>query len=278
MKSGLITSPIGTGVGGIKVTATRIGTVEGSTATTYTAYTNRGSGHEGEYTIRDIYYNTFSSFTVVPSAEGHFFDPTSEEVELEPGQSEIQRHVNFSDTAGFTAFGRVTQTDSNGVICPMPGVELILNEDTAGIFANENGDYALYAGIANTYTITPKLSNHAFNPASLEVVISNDTTGVDFEDTTWYSVDGYFQPSCNTYVGEATLRFADTLGCFADTVITGENGYYSIDLPARTYNIEIVDFVSADENGGAVGEMIASPGPGPDDDTCFECLSSRGLY
>ncbi len=65
--SGLITSPIGTGVGGIKVTATRIGTVEGSTATTYTAYTNRGSGHEGEYTIRDIYYNTFSSFTVVPS-------------------------------------------------------------------------------------------------------------------------------------------------------------------------------------------------------------------
>ncbi len=245
--SGLITSPIGTGVGGIKVTATRIGTVEGSDDATYYANTSRKSGHEGEYTIRNIYYHTFSSFTVVPSAEGHFFDPTSEEIELERGDNH-HRNVNFSDTAGFTVFGRVTQTDSNGVICPAPGVEMILNEDTAGIFTDENGDYALYAGIANTYTITPKLSNHAFNPESREVVVSNDTAGVDFADTTWYSVDGYFQASCNTYVGEATLRFADTLGCFADTVITGENGYYSINLPARAYHIEVLDFVPEDEN------------------------------
>ncbi len=261
--SGLITSPIGTGVGGIKVTATRIGSVEGGTTSEYETYTSRESGHEGEYTIRDIYYHTSSSFTVEPMAVGHYFDPISETALLESGSNHIQ-NINFSDTAGFTIFGTVTQHDSNGVICPMPGVELILDEDTVGIFTDENGEYALYAGIANTYSLTPKLMNHSFDPTSMEIVLSNDSYDIDFIDTTWYSVQGRFLASCDTYVGKATLRFTDTLGCFVDSVISDEYGNYYIDLPARAYKIEVVDFVSADENiltKALVMEYFANPIP-----------------
>jgi hypothetical protein len=82
------------------------------------------------------------------------------------------------------------------------------------------------------------------------VSLSGDQSGIDFKDQTTRTFSGYVLGGCNIYIGQATLRISSTDNpdqpCLQYEMTTAENtGYYEIELPARTYQVEVVAFTPA---------------------------------
>ncbi len=232
-------NPTGVGVPNVQIIAILQGdTLPSDTTTTYSTTTDAN----GHYEIPNIYYYTGATFRVTPILDGRTFSPTQTDVTLNLSNS--SETANFTDMSSFIISGVV----SNGT-CPMEGILILLNGDSSGVSTNANGEYSVTVANGGNHTIKPLLNDHLFNPASNEVTVTANTTGVNFSDTTQYTVDGYFTASCNSYIGQATLRFFsdDNGNCFSDTVTTNSSGYYAIKLPARKLHVELLDFTSTDE-------------------------------
>lgn len=241
-----IFNPDGVGVPGVLVTATRKGTVPTDTTSKYHTHTRE----DGSYTIPNIYYYNSSTFTVRPLLEGHYFDPVKDEATLPWNGSNSITGVNFEDTSSFVLSGIIMQETDKG-ICSLEGVSILVDGEDSEIRTDETGRYDVTVSQANDYTITPHLEGHEFDPGELHILVTTDTAGLDFRDTSSYLVEGYLAASCNIYIGQASIGFysLDEESCYSDTVTTIEgSGFFSIELPARDYRIEVLSFTSEDEN------------------------------
>jgi hypothetical protein len=240
--SGKVQSPTGQGIKNIKVCAIRQTTVPQDTTTTYCTITDTA----GSYEIKEIYYYKSAQFKLLPIKEGHGFSPAQEEPTLD-----LNSHLksfNFTDTSAFEVSGQVLQQGNHG-LCGLEGVEIFLdNGTTAEAVTDADGWYALSVGQINTYTIKPVLEGHNFVPAYLTYQVVSDTILVPIMDTAKYILNGVVMASCDIYIGRAKLGITSgTAGNYCyDTIIMTDTltGNYEIELPARKYEIAILEFFS----------------------------------
>lgn len=233
-------NPTGIGVPGVRIVVRLQGTaLPTDTTTTYSAVTDAN----GAYEIKNIYYYQSANFTVTPEFMGRIFNPTRTNITLDPSNHNVT--VNFTDMSSFTVSGTIMQGS-----CPMAGVQMLVDGDSTSVATDKNGRYSITISNGGSYTIRPILEKHLFSPAERSIIITDDTSGVDFTDTTVYILEGHFLASCQTYIGVAELRFysTDTGICFSDTVISNSSGYYSIGLPSRSYHIDLLQFTSFNES------------------------------
>ncbi len=240
--SGKVQSPTGQGIKNIKVCAIRQTEVPQDTTTTYCTVTDTA----GSYEIREIYYYKSAQFRVLPIKEGHGFSPAQEEPTLD-----LNSHLksfNFTDTSAFEVSGQVLQQGNHG-LCGLEGVEIFLDDGTTSeAVTDADGWYAFSVGQINTYTIKPVLAGHIFVPAQLTYQVVSDTVLAPVMDTAKYILSGVVKASCDIYIGRAKLGITSgTAGNYCyDTIIMTDTltGNYEIELPARQYEIAILEFFS----------------------------------
>ncbi|MEL7118407.1 MAG: hypothetical protein AAFO07_03170, partial [Bacteroidota bacterium] len=237
---GSVKTPIGQNpIEGVEVCAEQMQDIDQSKAGIIYCDT---TDENGQYDIRKIYYHTEARFKVTPKKEGHAFDPSfynSQLLELDfPSLN-----LDFIDTTSYEVGGYVTQL-FQGEGCGIEGIEIWVNDVYTNVLTDQNGFFLFEVEESGTYKIEPKLSGHEFLPASKTLFINAPTEDVNFEDTRTNFVDGYVKGSCDIEIGTAMVR-AYSLGeesCIDTLIPTNEQGYYKAVLPARKYELEVVEF------------------------------------
>ncbi len=246
--AGSITTTTGVPIkGDLQIIAKRQDEVESDTTSIYYGVYNTD---DGSYKISNIFYNTGSSFTVYPVMEDHGFDPEKiRDIRLtDEVNSNYAEGKNFKDTTALAIYGNVSQRTPDGSSCPMEGVSILRDDIDYSVVTDKNGDFLMTVPSAGKYKLTPDLDTHLFSPPFINIDIANDTSGINFLDTTEFKLEGYFSASCSTYIGTAKLNITALDGCFNTSVETDNSGAYSISLPARAYEISIASFETIDDD------------------------------
>jgi len=184
-------------------------------------------------------------FPFVPEADTAFA-PDSAVVTL--SMNSRTTTADFVNNASFLISGTIVQQTANGN-WPMADVSLFVDGTDQNVTTDSLGNFTVPVSSGGTYTIEPKLHTHLFSPAKMEVTVTQDVDSLLFSDTTTCVIDGYVRASCQSYAGTAQLRFFDAISdsSFSDTVFTETGtGYYSVTLPARNCNVEVLQFESFD--------------------------------
>ncbi len=242
--NGTIMAPFGGYVADVEVCAIRIDSVaQGDSGEAYCAITDL----DGTYTIPEIYYYKGANFRIIPTKGNHGFKPAFRDVEFLPHSHDMQ--ADFTDTSSFSITGRIIQTFA-GDTCNVKGVEMHVNDLYRGNKSDGDGNFSLTVDEIGDYTIKPVFYEHGFAPADSSMYIEENQSGLMFEDTTRYTLEGYVRAPCEIYIGTADLWIFSRnypSGCF-DTIINTEEGtgYFSIELPAREYYFDLITFYPED--------------------------------
>lgn len=233
--SGYVRSPLQAPVPGVTVTATA--TIDNVTYT-YSDTTDAS----GFYEIRNVYYNTQATYTLVPSKGTHQFNPASLQRTLDV-QAFNAPQANFIDTSVFTVSGKVTfpnQIAQPG--CPNAGVTILVNGTDQGVVTNNTGDWSYTVQEPATFVFTPVYKNHSFNPPTRTLFVNENKPNISFSnittDTLYISLKGY----CDAQVADASTVNITGLavgGCFQQTVVVPGNDELAVVLPAQEYMIEL---------------------------------------
>jgi hypothetical protein len=197
----------------------------------------------GQYEIRQIYYNREATFRVTPRKTNHGFDPAFyTERLLELSRPDLA-NLDFQDTTSFTVSGYVTQ-ELNGVACGLGDVEIWVNDIYKGVTTDENGYYEFLAEETGTYNVEPRYRDHSFVPGQREIFVDSETGGMDFTDTQTRTISGKVLATCDIYIGQAGVRVLSVggSGCIDTLLLTDANGDFGAQLPAREYQVEVVQF------------------------------------
>ncbi len=200
----------------------------------------------GQYDIRRIYYYQEATFTVTPSKEEHFFNPGFFDNQLlDLGVPIID--LDFQDTTSFVVSGYVRQS-LNNQSCGIEGIAMLLDGVNMGILTDENGYYEILVEESGTYTIEPDFSGHEFTPQQQRLVVAEHIENLNFEDITQQTISGKVLASCDIFIGIADVRIYSEggEGCIDTTVTTDELGFYEVAMPARPYQVEVVNFEVSD--------------------------------
>ncbi len=235
--SGEVKAPSGSPVANVIVCAERLDDVEqGPSGIKYCDTTDAS----GFFDIRKVYYHREAQFKVVPSKGNHGFSPASISRFLD--QSVFQyNNLLFIDTTGFTIQGKIVQQE-NGTDCGLAGVEILVDGIFKGDKTDADGNFNLSVEETGDYTIKPRLGDHTFAPSQQNIFVSDDKTGINFNDEARQTLSGYVRAGCQIFLGEAQLRVRSQDGCI-DKIITTKNneGFYEAELPARAYTVEVVE-------------------------------------
>jgi len=244
--SGEVKAPFGGGVADVQICAVRLDSIPGDTTSRYCDSTDA----TGYFEIEQIYYYDEAAFRLLPKKGEHGFSPAYLDRTLQLGASSIG-NLNFTDTSSFTVSGQIIQHANMGD-CYVKNVEILVDNLYKGTKTDQEGKFVLTVPETGTYTFKARMENHYFSPSVHSYFIDSDSVKVNFEDTTRFFLDGYVLASCNIYIGQADLRIYSKdlpASCFDTTITTElETGYYNIELPARSYNLELVKFYPLDEN------------------------------
>ena len=196
----------------------------------------------GQFDIRRIYYHTEANFTVTPSKENHAFDPASFQGQLlELDFPDI--NLNFKDTTSYIVSGYINQR-LNGISCGLGGVEIWVDDIYKGVKTNEDGYYEFLVEESGNYNIEPRLEGHSFVPSKKSLLVEQEITNVNFEDTRTNFLEGDIKGGCDIFIGMAALRALSIggEGCIDTMFVTNSEGHFKVVLPARKYLLEVVDF------------------------------------
>jgi hypothetical protein len=276
---GTVRSKNQTPVKGIKVYAQKVNDLPGSPKSWIDSAT---TADNGSYSIQRIYYGdpnegsnldfVSTDFIVRPFKLNHGFIKASETHFLTNQQPQISG-VDFTDTTVYSITGRIIQ-ECAGCLNSLDVEETTIGTvDSVEIFRDNSlltrsgfidgafGRYAVTVTDPGTYKIEPRFKNHKFSPAFNNVPVENNMDGVDFKDTTTYTISGRLTAGCNDFIGTAELDFTDMLPNtsngsarapqFRKRITTNEGtGFYSIRLPAGKWKVSVKKFTPAD--GGDV--------------------------
>ena len=224
----------------------------------------------GEYRIKDFYFEDDKEFRITPFKEKHLFDPEYRDMAFNEG---LGGNADFTDTTSFTVSGRVVY---NGTSCGVEGVELLLNDGSTGVFTDAAGEYNLaIEEPGQEYTIKPVLGDstvaHDFQPAGVTMVVENDASGIDFSDTERHLLYGKVRGGCIEGLGTARLRVTSAAdpGCFDTTIVTDFTGNFRLFLPAQKYMVDLVGVDNPDSS-----DILAFFGP----DTADLHFENKRIY
>ncbi|BAX82387.1 thrombospondin type 3 repeat-containing protein [Labilibaculum antarcticum] len=245
--SGYIKAPGGAGITDVQVRIDRLDSIpQGDTVSNYA--TTNASGY---FEFENIYYYKGAKFKLTPSKGNHGFIPETftDSIHL---LAPILDIINFTDTTSFTLRGKIKFANTD---CGVEGVEIIKNSIPTGVFTNNMGAFSLAIEEQGDYEIKPVFSDstfaHNFEPAKINLVVSKDSTGIDFYDLQTNMLKGFVLGPCDAFIGIADLQIKsvdENAGCFPDTIIRTNNvGYFEINLPAQKYTIGLVALDPANE-------------------------------
>ena len=253
--TGEVTAPMGGGIDSVLITVERTGNSipqSDINPSVYKAYTSP----DGTYIVDNIYFYEQDTFMVTPSKGDHGFKPVDRKVIISVDDIEAEDQ-NFIDTTSFSVSGTITMNEGK---CNTPGVEIWIDDQFSGITSDDDGNFSVTVPRTGTYIFEPRLNGHYFNPTSISMDIGDNVTGLDFEDTTFYKLEGYVRASCEYFIGQANVRIfsKNQTGCL-DTTVTTEDGtgFFSVNLPAQEYNVEVISFSTIDEYIVTNDEVLA---------------------
>ncbi len=263
---GKITAPpigFGPGIKDVEVCATPLDPIYGVETVCDTTDLN------GSYFLPELYYgeNGLTKYLVEPKyldhqiRTGESSEDSTRTIELSSTVHNIQTNTNFVDLSTFTVSGNIYQKfQEAGQVDVNYGkskVIIYLENELTGLeeiadTTDANGDYAIVIPNGGNWKITPRLietaednpHTHTFSPASRSFLITDNLTGIDFENTSTMNISGFVGASCNNYLGTTLLRFYQDPkdGNFNRTFRTNlGSGTFDYTLPAREYLIEVVD-------------------------------------
>ncbi|MFB6343062.1 carbohydrate-binding protein [Saccharicrinis sp. FJH62] len=259
--SGYVKSLQNAGVSNVTVCATLLTDIpDGAIAMPENGYCAT-TGADGHYEIRNIYYYDKAEFAIVPtkSAGGftHIFSPDTIIRSLDVS-AKTSTGADFTDESSFTVTGRITFPPSpNKVVCGVPDVEIKINNQSRGIYTHANGEWEHSIQEEGTYTFTPVFLHHRFEngagAASVTYNVNRDISNINFTDMQVDSIKVKVQGGCGNPVSKnfeyATIRITSPGNCYEDILYTDANGLLTIsNLPARKYNIQIIDIDSVNTN------------------------------
>ena len=236
---------------------------------------------EGRYVIPSLYHgNQAVAYHVVPVLSGHTFAKTQFDLDtfrvvtLQQFDDKPQG-VDFVDLTVNTVSGNVFQSithESTNHDYGKSKVVIYVN-DVVKDTTDANGNYSVVIENPGTYTIRPELLapsggsggyNHTFTPATRSVSVMSNLSGIDFEDLTKSRFFGFVGAGCDTYLGTVALNLSQQSkdGTFDLDFRTNNNGYISIEVPAREYRIKITsepiqDFNDTDYSRADVNTQYA---------------------
>ena len=255
--SGSVKSSNGVGVYGVPIFAQKRSALLGSPQSKIYQTTTDISG---AYIIPNIFYGDLNNgdsasaiFKVWPSLANHGFTPDTLLAELS-NVIYTATDKNFIDTSTYSVRGKVMQIcddcDPGFQSDSLSGVQINITKGSLSYPSGTTGSdgYGRY-GVTFTdpgsYKFVPSKTGNTFTPVERTVnIVNSDLTGMNFTNTTRYNISGLFRAGANEVIGTATLEFSDTMvpARFKKTITTNSNGTYSVSLPARTYNIRVIDF------------------------------------
>ncbi|MCK4325062.1 MAG: carboxypeptidase regulatory-like domain-containing protein, partial [Armatimonadetes bacterium] len=209
--SGTITKSGGGPLAGVEVTA------DGHSATT---------AGDGTYAITGL---TPGTYTVTPALTEYTFAPPDDEVILTQGAPEATG-VDFVGTQEtYSISGTVVDEED----APLEGATITIDAQSTTTLSD--GTYTISGFVADTYTVTPSLTEHKFTPTSSPATVNEsvgDATGVDFVGTDKiHSISGTVTNAGDPLAGVDVT--ADS-----KSATTAANGTYMIDgLVAGTYTV-----------------------------------------
>jgi len=253
--SGKVTAPFGGPVEGVIVCAERIEDVpQGDNRTTYCDTTDA----TGFYEIQNIYYHESAEFRITPTKDDHGFNPGSVERTLDLVTPAFT-NIDFVDTTSFTVTGRVVQAIA-GDTCGLEGAEIWVNDVFRGVETDADGNFVLTVEEIGEYVFEARYQGHEMQPGTIERFIEEDTEGLVFANVQQQTLSGFVQAPCNIFIGQADLRIwsTDQGGACIDTTFKTQDGsgYYEIQLPARTYQMEMTGFSPTDPSIVNEEEML----------------------
>ena len=211
---------------------------------------------DGSYRIDSFFYDRYAEIRVMPVDTNRKFDPAFLTEELwfdSPQRSDrksLAQAVNFIDTTSISVSGFVQQFFGEAS-CPVEGVKITAVSSNGlqqfETISDGTGYYALALNSPGEYTITPSFFEHAFSPASFTNNIIEDTENLNFENVQTQILSGKVLGGCESFLGWARLRIFEgensNTTCMDTLIMTdASSGDYAIELPARTYTVEIQDF------------------------------------
>ena len=114
------------------------------------------------------------SYTVTPSLAGYIFNPAGIAVTTIGGGSAAGNNFTASVYAAATSslFGTVSGAVAQNVIITLRG------PNTGSAATDANGNYSFSGLAAGSYTLTPSLAGHVFEPASIGVTVVGGNVAV----------------------------------------------------------------------------------------------------
>ena len=203
----------------------------------------------GDYDIRNMYYDEGREFRVTPDKERHGFDPEFTDLYLETAGG---RTVSFTDTTTFSVKGQIQFA---GTLCGVEGVEIFLNGEATEVLTDAEGKFALAIEEPDQeYTITPTFGDsgyaHLFQPHDISLTITEDVDGLQFWDTESRKLFGKVRGGCIAGLGTAQIRITSSANpaCLDTTIVTDFNGNFRPLFPAQEYSIELIQIDNADSS------------------------------
>ncbi|MFN8276890.1 MAG: T9SS type A sorting domain-containing protein [Chitinophagales bacterium] len=222
------------GVSGVTITATS--TIKGIPY----AYTAT-SDASGFYEIRDVFYDTAATYTIVPSKNIHKFNPDTLRRNLSMNAN-LASQVDFTDTTVFSVLGKVAfAADAHSASgCGIAGVDIYKNGQYTGVKTDANGSYILTIQDEGNYVIEPRYKNHTFDTASKSVYVNDNMFNVNFTDTKYDTLFVSIKGGCRNEVAHhANLNIASANGCwvYPSYYLSGALSQQFLVVPAQSYTV-----------------------------------------
>ncbi len=207
-------------------------------------YSGITSQKDGKFKINNVYYDPDdgSDFIATAYYADHGFKPDTIPFELNVNRS-YNDEVNYTDTTALSISGII----ANRFGCPVEGVAVMVEGEGMPDTTKADGSFGLNVSEPGTYTFTANKKGHLFKEVYSDIELLRDTFGINFTDTATTVVNGYFSASCQTSIGNAEIRFYNEEGCY-DTTIVVNNGYYALELPTNSYQVEVLSFDSMNDD------------------------------
>ena len=177
----------------------------------------------GSYTVSGVYAGTN---IVTATLTGYVFSPASQTVSVSPNVSGI----NFTGTGVYTLSGRITKSGA-------PVGSVLVTAGTKQGISDSGGYYIISNLPPRTYTVTPSLAGHVFNPLSRSVTLGPNLNNVDFTAIPVYSLTGRATDGTNgPGLAGVTISAISSAPTVTNTAFTDVNGNYTLSSVPATDN------------------------------------------
>jgi len=179
----------------------------------------------GDYTVTGLAAGTYQ---VVPTKADRSFSPPWQTVTVGPDQTD----VDFISAPGYDISGTVEDTGGN----PIQGVTI--SDGVYSTTSQADGSWVLADVPAGTHTLTATLPGYSFTPASIDVTVGPDASGVLFTgEVVTYSVSGTIRTPSGERIQGVTVQ-AKQGATVVGTATTSDIGVYTISgLAVGAYDI-----------------------------------------